>query len=958
MVVAGNQFRGLEIESRFQQALETVKGILDTTREPVYLHEVPHVYTDKYIVVESAATLSIQAVKSLLLTLASSTDAEFELQEVVNWAVEEKKKITLRFESNQSWKFIKESVREEEVGTATVTNFSGITKIDKRNIKKIKEYHWKLNSEYELKVYSGSYTIASANEQCIVLYKGRGGSEAVTATNKPPEGTFGNVDPIEVDITGLIKLISVGHFSIDRTSENCHTPSRNNDVEEMQKWIGAISLFCNQVFQNFYKLMQYFEDSKIESIAATFSNGVFIPVIPFVDKSKQDQNGGVTFSTADAERFFAEFERTLHKTLGNMKEAFSSLDNKAAIGVLGYNEARLCTIVNVLKFCFEALQKVVQHVENQLRSQIVAAIGKHVTTREITEYVEFHNRKIFTAISAPRAFLYDVRRHGFAPEGSISINSAPYDNVSLLGKRNVVGTSVNETPISTICLTREPHEAPSMHFSLNASTTVELQGQQILHGFVSHKFTGEPAMGFNLVARARQFSSFVLMIGTIVDRNHFQPRHSLIVNNKDKVSIPLNCEPLPTAKEFRDSIESLSPEQQRFAKSYRELQLESTLFAIAVVPIKNSLEVVLNLPDGALTKHIKLTQDLMKLFIEYQVPSDLLSYEGGHDASVEVKISKVKENAKAILDMIIESRKAELQAKKEVDEYYKHSSDQELGDDALMSNFDVMERGPAPVPQVSFSRAAPVSKVGRGLTQKQYKKSIPMTRAMAAHPAPKAVMSNAAFLSSSAQSGGSAAVPRKTVADVHDSKSREKYAESFENIEESDFDDVDNPTIDYTKVPKQLENLFDSLGNQGKLRPTTITVAKHWYRSRQKNLLAKESSKELSDDDKTKEHNKTMDLLDALSRSGELALKGSTLHVIVAVTQCFDKTVLETIVQGNVNPIEPIEITSLVIASAIQNKTVSNLLKNSQKNRIMAHAPKIFKLLEDDDQTKKMEVNE
>ena len=56
-------------------------------------------------------------------------------------------------------------------------------------------------------------------------------------------------------------------------------------------------------------------------------------------------------------------------------------------------------------------------------------------------------------------------------------------------------------------------------------------------------------------------------------------------------------ETIPTPAEFRDAIESLSPEQQRFAKAYRGMQLASTLFAVAIVQIKPQLERLLGLPD-------------------------------------------------------------------------------------------------------------------------------------------------------------------------------------------------------------------------------------------------------------------------------------------------------------------------------------------------------------------------
>ena len=56
-------------------------------------------------------------------------------------------------------------------------------------------------------------------------------------------------------------------------------------------------------------------------------------------------------------------------------------------------------------------------------------------------------------------------------------------------------------------------------------------------------------------------------------------------------------ETIPTPAEFRDAIESLSPEQQRFAKAYRGMQLASTLFAVAIVQIKPQLERLLGLPN-------------------------------------------------------------------------------------------------------------------------------------------------------------------------------------------------------------------------------------------------------------------------------------------------------------------------------------------------------------------------
>ena len=84
----------------------------------------------------------------------------------------------------------------------------------------------------------------------------------------------------------------------------------------------------------------------------------------------------------------------------------------------------------------------------------------------------------------------------------------------------------------------------------------------------------------------------------------FDPKHAVVVQNKDEVLIPLITEVLPSAKEFKDAT------------------------VVCIIQLKPQLERVLYLLDGALTKEIQLTQQLVSLFIDYQIPSDLLSYDG------------------------------------------------------------------------------------------------------------------------------------------------------------------------------------------------------------------------------------------------------------------------------------------------------------------------------------------
>ena len=79
----------------------------------------------------------------------------------------------------------------------------------------------------------------------------------------------------------------------------------------------------------------------------------------------------------------------------------------------------------------------------------------------------------------------------------------------------------------------------------------------------------------------------------------------------------------------------------------------------------------------------------------------------------------------------------------------------------------------------------------------------------------------------------------------------------------------------------------------------------------------------------------------ALSRSGALPLEEASLHVVIAATHCFDKTLLETVIEENVNPIEKVERSVVIVASTIHQKPASALLNDDQRERFLRYAPRL-----------------
>jgi hypothetical protein len=150
---------------------------------------------------------------------------------------------------------------------------------------------------------------------------------------------------------------------------------------------------------------------------------------------------------------------------------------------------------------------------------------------------------------------------------------------------------------------------------------------------------------------------------------------------------------------------------------------------------------------------------------------------------------------------------------------------------------------------------------------------------------------------------------------------------------------------DYTKVPKEMDKQFEAFDKDGLLRPTIINPGDVWTKKSQKALLGNPQTSKLYSDEQKSEKQKAFDLLDALTRSGALPVDHASLHVVLAATHCFDKTVVDTVVQDNVSPIEKVEHSTLIMASTLQRKPASQLVQPSQLPRLQDASPLLFSAL-------------
>ena len=930
---------------KMSEVMVQARSVLERARDPALAGDVAHQYEDKFALAETLTNAAAQAILNVLALL--QVDAE-KLKVMKQWAAN--RSVTLRLRGSETCEFVRHEQYEEESRDQHVAEVKsrvmGTTTITSKTVTTIHEYFWAFTASYELVAFAGSDVDAS-----LSIHSRVGHYEIKTRVEQSPQA---EVCPIPTQDCNILWLLSVLNpqltpdFRIARESKSCHTPRRNREVEsagsfllEFFNWAGNCEgYFCQRLFP--------VQSNSGLDLSGINGRGIFVPVLPFLEEPSRRpsppsyitpgfnwrENVGLTPS--DIAQFMEEERRGLAAKLAELGKTLPGAEGS----LITQHEARFVVAMSHGRFVVEYWQDGVNYLEHLLRTQLVSAIGKVVGVAEISEYMAFHNRKIFKEAYVPAPLCFTVRRPGHSPEGVISVvrsEEADGDDLPVLALQHTLGggSHINS-------------------FALDASTLVQCRGPRIVHALVNHTFGGSSQPQMKLSMRARQFSSFIVILGNMVSSGVLAPRSAIIITNKDEVLIPLLLETLPTPQAFRDAIESLSLEQQAFAKAFRSMQLESTLFGLMVIQIKPALERLLNLPDDSLTKEIALSQELLELFMTYQVPSDLLSFDPemaqeGELASVEDRVAQVTRHVGAMQGMIDSCKqrqleearaKAELELQLRLQEEARRRQEEE--DLRLQQRRESAKMFQPPVQRSGMAKR---SKCAAPSAPKHAMMSSIVSNTSALAPsAPAPILCAPAPPPPGPSACSPIPCPAPSPASVAPPAEIPQVDEPvIETIPEVGLkENALEGEYELTSLPSQLDSNFDRFDADNSLHSLIIKAGPVWQKKFRKSLLSLQSTSSLGKDELKSEKERAFDLLDALTRSGALVVEQSELHVLVGASHDFAESVMDTLIQDNINPIAHLERSMAIIAHTITGQPARTLIKDEHLDRLSTQTPLLF----------------
>ena len=504
-------------------------------------------------------------------------------------------------------------------------------KIIQKVITKLHYYNWYFNVEEK---------IFLQGEKKEFLLQNQNSNTIIQTTNDFQPKPKIKINSKEINITILFQYINQS-FKINKTNKNCYTPFHNNEIQKILQMIKKLEEFIENILNYNINNIKSFEIENKEillklktiNIRKYFNNEFLEKIIKnYNNSSKRNEISNFIISSLQNEMDNWIF---LHKNLIDCNFSFFNIDKI---------QFQLIPFIFIIQICkqFEIHLKC---LEKRIKYIFLSSIG-----RKIDKYDFFScmNKRFQEFDKKPELFSYLIQNNeNESSEGIIQILSE---------KSNPIQTFTKHFPRKSL--------------EIQMNSIFSFQGEISIHGWMEFEFNNEFLSKYTIDINTKLFSSNIILLGHIIPENTFKPISAFLIRNKQSIQIPLILSKIPSAKTFKKSIQSLSNHQKDFASQIREKTLSTNLFCICIIPIRSQLEKLLKIPSRCLIKEILLAQSILDLFIEYQIPSDLFSFDTNLDLENNhtIIIDNIKENVHKIEKIIENIKNKEIEEKKKEEE--------------------------------------------------------------------------------------------------------------------------------------------------------------------------------------------------------------------------------------------------------------------------------------------------
>ncbi len=292
-------------------------------------------------------------------------------------------------------------------------------------INRVTEFHWEVTVDWNISIYAGT---AVKNKKIIMSRVSKTG--LITQSEGSGNVETSNSAPIELSLSWLMKQIKSMNFqfNVDLEDVKTRTPRRNAAVQDAEDFATRLRQWCASIRAKFLggtlkPILHSNNPAKPTPATASIEHllgvkkqySLFNPILPLMEERERDgdvdnsshntdeQNG--LLSAKDVSRLLDEHMQTLARASEGIKNTWPSASKYL---LLSSAEATLSFLCDHIMDLTDQYTNTMEYIESMMETQLISAIGKRLTSKDLDDFVKYHNARLLSP--CPRPFSHAIRR--------------------------------------------------------------------------------------------------------------------------------------------------------------------------------------------------------------------------------------------------------------------------------------------------------------------------------------------------------------------------------------------------------------------------------------------------------------------------------------------------------------------------------------------------------------------